>query len=175
MRDRGLTVGCAVPLTRGRSEASALATYLNGAESVSPSAFHCDVVSDVAGAADPADVEGLVVVVVVTVGALGPTLLAGLAVGVRSPGCCSGEDSASIFWVVGVAGLPLGLDPLGVALVEGEPVCDAVSGCSEVTAPPRAESPNCLGGLELSAAVLAVSHDSILPPLPVKADVSPLS
>jgi hypothetical protein len=133
------------------------------------------VVLDVAGAAEPSDVEGLVVVVVVPVCDRIAAYLARLTIWEGSAGCESCEDSPPVLGVVGVALSAVGFDPLGVALVEGEPVCDAVSGCSEVTAPPRAESPNCLGGLELSAAVLAVSHDSILPPLPVKADVSPLS
>jgi hypothetical protein len=77
---------------------------------------------------------------------------------------CAGEGSLS---VVGVGGVPLaalGLDPVGVPLVDGEAVGLSVAGRSEVAASLGAESAGALDGDVVGPAVLAgsgVGHGSL--------------
>ena len=125
----------------------ALATYLKrlpSSSSGTPGADAC-VVLDVVGSTEPADDEGLVVVVVVAVRDRLAAYLARLTIWEGSPGCQSGEDSPTVFGV-GVVPIPaFGLDALGVPLVDGESVRLSPSGDAEVAAPLGAESAGPLG------------------------------
>jgi len=114
------------------------------------------VVPDVAGAAEPSDVEGLVVVVVVPVCDRIATYLARLTIWEGSAGCESCEDSPPVLGVVGVALSAVGFDPLGVALVDGESIGLAVSWNPEIAASLGAESAVSLGRDEGDSAVLAL-------------------
>jgi hypothetical protein len=103
------------------------------------------VVLDVVGSTEPADDEGLVVVVVVAVRDRLAAYLARLTIWEGSPGCQSGEDAPAVL-IVGVVPLStLGLDALGVSLVDGEPVSLSPSGHAVVAASLGAESAGPLG------------------------------
>jgi hypothetical protein len=114
------------------------------------------MVLDMVLSAEPADIEGLVVVVVVSVGVGFAALFAGVRVGVVSSGCCPGEDALSVGVVGAVLLGPFGFDSIGLPFVERESVGFAVSGCAEVAASSRAETTDRFGRGELAAAVFAM-------------------
>jgi hypothetical protein len=119
---------------------------------------------DVVGSAEPSDVEGPVVVVVVSVCLGLAAHLAGLSVGEGFAGCQSCEDSLSVLVVAGVSFSPVCLDALGVTLVGRESVGLSVAGHSEVAAPLGTETAGALGWDEVDAAELAgsgVGHGSL--------------